>query len=243
MTPEAVTEFVNRYVVNRDENRAPIDLGVEAAALLAAEFERALERAHARAEKAECERDEALPGGTFSCPVCGLGYPHSLASLREYARRNAPPGEDPSLSGLSIGLVHQELRANPSPIYTRAMRCVRLHEMADRITELERQHDEAKARAERAEAALKAHQQQRFPVMIDYEAGFSIPWSVVEPFERQAQLNHGGQTLKRLAERGGLSPRELWHVVNARPWKFMSPHPDCPSEADCRAWALGLARG
>ena len=41
----------------------------------------------------------------------------------------------------------------------------------------------------------------------------SVPWDLVKDHEKQAQHNHG-QTLRRLAERGGLSPRELWSVVH-----------------------------
>lgn len=44
---------------------------------------------------------------------------------------------------------------------------------------------------------------KRFPIM----EGPSIPWEMIEPYERQALKNHD-QTLKRLAERGGLSPAE-----------------------------------
>jgi hypothetical protein len=36
----------------------------------------------------------------------------------------------------------------------------------------------------------------------------------VAPHEAQAQFNHGGQTLERLNERGGLSPYELYAVVH-----------------------------
>lgn len=61
---------------------------------------------------------------------------------------------------------------------------------------LRKVHDEARA------------VERRFPVM----HGPSVPWRMVEPYEAQAVLNHG-QSLARLAERGGLSPRELWLVV------------------------------
>lgn len=37
-----------------------------------------------------------------------------------------------------------------------------------------------------------------------------------EAHERQAQRNHCGQTLKHLAERGGLSPEELYAVMHGR---------------------------
>lgn len=48
-----------------------------------------------------------------------------------------------------------------------------------------------------------------FPIM----GGPSVPWEVMLPHENQAQKNHG-QTLHRLAERGGLGPHEAWAVVN-----------------------------
>lgn len=41
----------------------------------------------------------------------------------------------------------------------------------------------------------------------------SVPDSVIEGHDEQAQKNHS-QTLERLAQRGGLSPLELWCVVH-----------------------------
>ncbi len=43
----------------------------------------------------------------------------------------------------------------------------------------------------------------------------AVPWDFVAPHEAQAQSNHD-QTLKRLAERGGLSPSELFAVVTGQ---------------------------
>lgn len=45
----------------------------------------------------------------------------------------------------------------------------------------------------------------------------SVPWSLVVPHEKQALRNHGGQSLEKLAHRGGLSPRELCLVLMGRP--------------------------
>lgn len=45
-----------------------------------------------------------------------------------------------------------------------------------------------------------------------------IPWELVNPHERQAKANHGGQNLETLAKRGGLSPAELWFVLRDREW-------------------------
>ncbi len=41
----------------------------------------------------------------------------------------------------------------------------------------------------------------------------SVPWDVVAPYEKRAMQNHGGQTLEGLAERGGLSPGELYALI------------------------------
>jgi hypothetical protein len=56
-----------------------------------------------------------------------------------------------------------------------------------------------------------------FPVM-DSPILKSVPWSLVGPHEKQALANHG-QTLARLAERGGLDVTELAAVLEDRPWK------------------------
>lgn len=43
----------------------------------------------------------------------------------------------------------------------------------------------------------------------------SVPWSFVEKFRQQALVNHD-QTLERLAERGGLSPEEMYLAAHGR---------------------------
>ena len=43
----------------------------------------------------------------------------------------------------------------------------------------------------------------------------SVDFRTVEPYEAQAQRNHG-QTLQRLSDRGGLSPEELIAVMEGR---------------------------
>ena len=57
----------------------------------------------------------------------------------------------------------------------------------------------------------------RFPI----QQGASIPWAMIAPHEMQAIQNHGGQTLARLAERGGLSPCEALAVLDDRAWLWM----------------------
>ena len=59
----------------------------------------------------------------------------------------------------------------------------------------------------------------------------SVPWSVVAPHEAQAKRNHD-QTLERLAERGGLSPEEMWGVCNDRPLRDVRD----VSKGDAIAW-------
>ena len=48
-----------------------------------------------------------------------------------------------------------------------------------------------------------------------------VPWWLIESHEAQAQKNHS-QTLRRLAERGGLCPSELVAVLEDRDWSEMS---------------------
>lgn len=48
----------------------------------------------------------------------------------------------------------------------------------------------------------------------------SIPWAVIEGHERQAMLNHG-QTLKKLAGRGGLGVCEAVAIIEDRQWHRM----------------------
>jgi len=48
----------------------------------------------------------------------------------------------------------------------------------------------------------------------------SVAWDLVKDHEQQAALNHS-QSLKRLAQRGGLSPAELWCVVHDKDLQAM----------------------
>jgi len=45
----------------------------------------------------------------------------------------------------------------------------------------------------------------------------ALPWAMIAPHEQQAVKNHS-QSLKRLAERGGLSPEEAYNVLTGKPW-------------------------
>lgn len=44
----------------------------------------------------------------------------------------------------------------------------------------------------------------------------SVAWAVVQPHAKRAMRNHG-QSLERLAERGGLGPSELYALVHDLP--------------------------
>ena len=54
------------------------------------------------------------------------------------------------------------------------------------------------------------HKRDNFPLA-------SVPWGFIAPHEAQARRNHA-QTLQRLAERGGLSAKEMLAVVTCQHW-------------------------
>lgn len=59
---------------------------------------------------------------------------------------------------------------------------------------------------------------KEFPVMVSWIPNYpGVPWKLLEPYREQAMVNHH-QTLERLAERGGLSPAEIYYVINGRSW-------------------------
>ena len=49
-----------------------------------------------------------------------------------------------------------------------------------------------------------------------------IPWAMIAPHEAQATRNHG-QTLNRLAERGGLCSSEALQILDGKPWGYYRP--------------------
>lgn len=49
----------------------------------------------------------------------------------------------------------------------------------------------------------------------------NIAFEIVEPHRNRALLNHGGQTLERLNERGGLCPFELYFVLNDKKFDYV----------------------
>jgi hypothetical protein len=52
--------------------------------------------------------------------------------------------------------------------------------------------------------------------MFPIQDGAAVPWEAMTPHERQAFNNHG-QSIERLAARGGLGAGEAWLVVNDLP--------------------------
>ena len=48
----------------------------------------------------------------------------------------------------------------------------------------------------------------------------TVPWGILAPHEAQALRNHS-QTLKRLAERGGLALCEMCAIIEERRWRSM----------------------
>lgn len=63
-----------------------------------------------------------------------------------------------------------------------------------------------------AEALSESSASSEKPRMFPIQNGPDIPWSVIAPFEKQAQRQHS-QTLERLAQRGGLSVCEVISIL------------------------------
>jgi hypothetical protein len=97
------------------------------------------------------------------------------------------------------------------------------------------EHSEAEGARDEAIRAIRTHlagaapkpqepvDTRRFPVLNQQHCRPSerlamprdVPWAFAERFRAQAERNHG-QTLERLAERGGLSPQEMWLAAHGR---------------------------
>ncbi len=66
----------------------------------------------------------------------------------------------------------------------------------------------------------------------------SVPWNFVESARKQAEMNHG-QTLERLAQRGGLSPSELLAALEGRTLAFVRKKPIVDAKTLGRLIGLG----
>jgi hypothetical protein len=63
------------------------------------------------------------------------------------------------------------------------------------------------------------HDERQFPILHPAKDGVLwLPWAMLEEHEEQAKKNHGGQTLTRLAERGGLGASEAVAILEGRDW-------------------------
>jgi len=61
----------------------------------------------------------------------------------------------------------------------------------------------------------------------------SIPMQLLVPYEKQALRNHG-QSLQRLAERGGMAACEILGIVRELSWGELKVRPD--DEAELIKW-------
>lgn len=76
--------------------------------------------------------------------------------------------------------------------------------------------ESARVKVEEA-LATQVEERRMFPI----QGAPPIPWSMIAPHGLQAEYNHGGQTLERLAQRQGLSPCEALAVLDDRLWHQM----------------------
>jgi len=75
-----------------------------------------------------------------------------------------------------------------------------------------------------------------FPIQRPYELRYIadavpefVPWEFMRPHDNQARTNHGGQSLSRLSNRGGLSIKEVICVIDRRDYREVEPL----SRAEC----------
>lgn len=83
------------------------------------------------------------------------------------------------------------------------------------------------------ETSVHQTTERQFPIM-DGKQRAGIPWRIIAPHEAQARRNHG-QSLARLAERGGLCWAEAWGVLTGVDWSRL------PREQEDRCKAAVLA--
>lgn len=84
----------------------------------------------------------------------------------------------------------------------------------------------------------RSYSGKQFPVLRGYgktpaNIPASVPYAWIESCGSQCQINHG-QSVARLAERGGLSPHEIWHVAHGKKWDEKSTKP--PTHDEVNAW-------
>lgn len=79
--------------------------------------------------------------------------------------------------------------------------------------------------------------QSRLPREVRERWPRSVPWSFAEAFREQAMENHG-QTLERLAQRGGLSPEEMWCAAHGQGLFRRRQMTPMPNEEACGDWLI-----
>lgn len=60
--------------------------------------------------------------------------------------------------------------------------------------------------------------ERQFPIINAKGIIRSVPWRLVEPHRARAESNHG-QSLEKLAHRGGLSWEELFAIMQDLSWR------------------------
>lgn len=86
------------------------------------------------------------------------------------------------------------------------------------------------------------HEPQNFPILSS-DLVSNVPWAFIAPHEKQAERNHS-QSLKRLAERGGLNAAEVLDVVEGRPYGSSPRRADAelPLINKVREWRAAIAK-
>jgi hypothetical protein len=79
--------------------------------------------------------------------------------------------------------------------------------------------------------------QSRVPYAVRDRWPRSVPWAFAETFREQAEDNHG-QTLERLAERGGLAPEEMWLAAHGQGLSKFRWTVPVPNEEACGEWLI-----
>lgn len=68
----------------------------------------------------------------------------------------------------------------------------------------------------------------------------TIPWGIIETHERQALKNHG-QTLKRLAQRGGLGADEALAIILGTDWFSMTVNERKQAESELESLVVEIS--
>jgi hypothetical protein len=163
------------------------------------------------------------------CPDCGRHRPSdeewedSVSGTPVYERGWCLVEHDDHYSsatngcrGITIALLRAKLAATEAKL-------VEAERERETLETLRRaQLTQAQAEMEVLRAELERINGKRFPV---HSGGMTVPWLMLAPHEQQAVDNHG-QTLQRLAERGGLGWAEMLCVLEGRSWQKRSVSSD-----------------